>query len=203
MEHGDGLEKALARLGIQASPEQISRLLSYERTLADLGVRAGVVAPGDRERLRERHLLDSARAVPVLPRSGLCCDLGSGGGLPGVVVAILAPELQVCLVERRGRKAGFLEHVVRELGLANAWVEPGPLEGLEPGKADAATARALAPLDRSWRHARRILRPGGHLVYFSGSGGREVPPSLTDAEILEVPAPDEVSGSLVIITRKT
>lgn len=190
----------LERVGLDPSSAQIERLAAYEGLLARRGMDLGLVAQGDRDRLWERHLLDSARAAAVLPASGRCLDLGSGGGLPGVVVAILRPSLSVKLVERRNLRAAFLEHVVRTLGLLNVDVVAGMAGDLAPADADAATARAFAPLPQAWETARELLRPGGILVYFAGERVETVE-RLPGAERIDSAMPDGASGPLVIIQR--
>jgi len=132
-------------------------------------------------------------------------DLGSGAGLPGVVVAAAAPELRVVLVERRSHRAAFLELVVEGLALSNAEVFAGPAESLDEA-ADAALARAFAPLDRAWAAAERLLRSGGRLVYFGGgdlgrAGSIDVPTGAVLEAVVRTPVL-ESAGPLVIMTRQ-
>jgi len=183
--------------------EQLELLSRYEQLLLGRGIPLGVVAESDRDRLHERHIQDSLRCVPLLPERGYCVDLGSGGGLPGVVVAIAKPDLRVGLVERRSKRAGFLELVIRTLGLGNAGVVAGDVSDLEAGSANAATARAFAPLPEAWRAARDILAPAGCLVYFAGASlvtGLEEPEGSSGTRLVSGPEGGE-SGPLVIITR--
>jgi 16S rRNA (guanine527-N7)-methyltransferase len=197
------LEDALRAMGLTPAKEQLALLERYEGILEDRGVDLGLVAESDRKRIRTRHLLDSARAAVVAPPAGQAYDLGSGGGLPGIVVAILCPELQVLLVERRQRRAAFLEWASLELDLANAEVRASGIENLPPGTADVCFARALADLETSWELSRGLLRSGGRLVYFAGTG-REVPAAIPHAggvEVIARPAEElESVGSLVIIS---
>ena len=153
-------------------PDALDR---FAELLAERGPELGLVAEGDRERLRERHIDDSLRVTAALqPGDRTSYDLGSGGGLPGIVVAITCPQLEVRLVETKRRRVAWLEMVVTELGLANAIVVPVRAEELtEP--VDVCFARAFAPLARTWALAEPLLRPGGRLLYF---GGR----SLDEAE---------------------
>jgi len=197
-----GIQEFIQELGISLSERQLEQLEAYEQILISRGPDVGVVSAADVPRLRERHVLDSARAAAVLPEDGLTYDLGSGGGLPGIPVAILRPEMQVSLVEQRSRRAGFLEWVVEELGLANAEVRVGRIEALAHGSADSCLARAFAPLEGSWAAARPLLKPGGRLVYFAGLSV-EVPEDLPGASDLRTQAGEmlDSSGPLVIITR--
>ena len=113
----------------------------------------------------ERHVLDSLQLFPHRHPSGkLWCDLGTGGGFPGLVVAILArelaPDLSVTMVESDQRKAAFLAHAVRTLNLRGN-VRGCRAEELPPVNADTVSARALAPLERLLPLVSRHLSPGG------------------------------------------
>lgn len=180
---------------------QASLLDRYEELLRGRAAAAGMVAPDDLPRLRARHLVDSLRAAAAVePGDEDAYDLGSGAGLPGVVVAIARPALRVVLVERRRSRAAFLELVVDELGLTNAIVVAGGSEGLhEP--ADLVFARALAPPREAWALAEPLLRADGRLVYFAGEGfqpATELPGGVR-AVLLRPLAP---AGPLVIMARQ-
>ncbi|MFS0699992.1 16S rRNA (guanine(527)-N(7))-methyltransferase RsmG [Cellulomonas sp. 179-A 4D5 NHS] len=142
---------------------------SFRRMLVDEGVLRGLVGPREVGRLWERHLLNSAAVVPFLPQTGVIVDLGSGAGLPGVVVAAMRPEAQVVLLEPMERRCSWLLEVVNELGLTNATVTRARAEDVHGSlTADAVTARAVAPLDRLYRWALPLLTSGGVLVALKG-----------------------------------
>lgn len=155
----------------------------------------------------ERHILDSLRAAPLISAADrLVYDLGSGAGLPGIVLAIVHPGCRFVLVESRARKAAFLELAIERLGVPNAEPGLGRVEDLSAG-ADAATARAFAPLEKSWRLACPLLRPGGRLIYFAGAGLRDpqgAASSLRDPEpptMVEIPQGLATGSPLVIMAR--
>jgi 16S rRNA (guanine527-N7)-methyltransferase len=193
-----------AGLGIDLDRNQIEALMSFELLLLDRAIPLGLVARGDRLMVRTRHILDSLRAVPALDTSDIeALDLGSGAGLPGIVVAIARPSLRVGLVEARRRKAAFLELAVERLGLPNVAVLAQPANKLD-GVVDVCFARALAPLSGAWELARQLLRPAGRLVYFGGQGFRvpdQLPPGARSFRLLRAPALAS-SGPLVIMTRQ-
>ena len=142
----------------------------YADLLATDGVTRGLIGPRETGRLWDRHLLNCAVVAELLPPDGRLVDIGSGAGLPGIVLAMLRPSLEVTLLEPLLRRAVFLEECVAELGLANATVlraraEDKDVAGLA---ADIATARAVAPLDRLVGWAARLLRPGGQLLAIKG-----------------------------------
>ena len=189
-------------MSVDLSDTQARALLRFEEMLRARAVPAGFVSPGDLARLRERHILDSLRAASVVDAAdSTSLDLGSGAGLPGVVVAIAVPSLFVKLVESRRSRAAFLELAVAELGLGNAQVVHARIQELE-GEADLAFARAVAPLTEAWTLARPLLRPGGRLVYFAGER-TQVPSQVPGASRIETrtSAVLESAGSLVIMAR--
>lgn len=189
-------------LGLALSARTRRRLVRFGALLEERGVRLGLVSSGDAGRIMERHVLDSLRAaVPVEAADTSAYDLGAGAGLPGIVVAIARPRLAVRLVEARRLRAAFLELAVEELGVMNASVVHGRVEELEE-PVDLCFARALgSPVD-SWVLARRLLRPGGRLVYFAGERV-DLPVGLPGAGRIRVleSAVLERSGPLVIMTR--
>lgn len=201
----DELLRQASALGVDLDEEQADLLLGFENLLRDRAIPIGAVAVSDAARVRERHVLDCLRAAPLVQGAALAYDLGSGAGLPGVVVAVATPDARMILVERRANRAAFLEFAVQELGLPNAEVFAGPVQDLsEP--ADACFARAFAPLDRSWGSAARVLRPGGRLVYFGGreltGPGSIVAPSGARLEDVVRTAVLESAGPLVIMARQ-
>ena len=147
----------------------------YAELLATDGVTRGLIGPRETERLWDRHLLNCAVVAELLPEQGELVDIGSGAGLPGIVLAMLRPSLQVILLEPLLRRSVFLEECVAELGLANATVVRARAEEKAAAQiqADIATARAVAPLDRLAGWAARLLRPGGELLAIKGQSAAE------------------------------
>lgn len=133
---------------------------------------SSVTSVRDPGRAAEIHLADSLAGleVPELRSAAQIADLGSGGGLPGLVLAIALPESRVTLVESAGGKARFIGRTAGQLGLANAEVAPLRAEELEGrGSFDAVTARALGPLALVLEYAAPLLREGGTVVAWKGS----------------------------------
>lgn len=200
---GTTLRSQAAALGTALTREAEHALLVYEQLLRERGVDLGVVSASDASRIRARHILDSLRAVEAIrPEDVDAYDLGSGGGLPGMVIAAAAPDLKVGLVETRRRRVAFLELVLERLGLPNAFVIHSRIEDLsEP--VDVCFARALGPLAESWALARPLLRAGGRLVYFAGHRADPAPavPEGARMEVRETPLL-ESAGPLVIMTQQ-
>lgn len=141
----------------------------FHSMLLDEGVLRGLVGPREVSRLWGRHLLNSAAVVPFLPERGRIVDLGSGAGLPGVVVAAMRPQCEVVLLEPMERRTDWLTEVAERLGLDNVVVERNRAQDVH-GRliADAVTARAVASLDKLYRMALPMLRAGGVLVALKG-----------------------------------
>lgn len=158
--------------GIDVSRETLVRLQAYEELIRKWTRQINLVSPATLPDLWQRHIVDSAQLFALHPKDGLrWVDIGSGAGLPGIVLAILAREhaqdAHVTLVESDQRKAVFLHTAIRELGL-NATVLAERIEAVSPLGADLLTARALSPLSQLLTHAERHLAPQGVALFPKG-----------------------------------
>jgi 16S rRNA (guanine527-N7)-methyltransferase len=155
--------------------EALDKACRYAELLAVDGVTRGLIGPRESERLWDRHLLNCAVVSELLPERGLLVDIGSGAGLPGVVLAMLRPSLEVILLEPLLRRSVFLEECVADLRLSNATVLRARAEEKATAdiRADVTTARAVAPLDRLAGWAAGLLRPGGELLAIKGQSAEE------------------------------
>lgn len=188
-----------ASLGVELDDTAIDRLERFERDLRERAAPMGMVSASDLPRLRERHIFDCLRAAPLLPESGTVCDVGSGAGLPGVVLAIARPDLRFVLIEVRRNRATFLEEATADL--ENAVVHGGRLEAFR-GPVEACTARAFAPAPKSWAAAEPLLGPSGRLIYWAGATFdivRDVPTGVSASLFRSALAR---SGPLVIMARQ-
>lgn len=142
----------------------------YADLLAADGVVRGLIGPREVPRLWERHLVNCALLAKAIPQGADVCDIGSGAGLPGLVLAIARPDLSVTLVEPLLRRSTFLTEAVSELGLQNVEVVRARAEELH-GKREfsVVTSRAVAPLDRLLGWSMPLVRQGGELVAMKGS----------------------------------
>lgn len=146
----------------------------YADLLAWVATDRGLLGPREVARLWERHVLNCAVIHEAVPLGADVADIGSGAGLPGVVLALRRPDLSMTLVEPMLRRSVFLEEAVEELGLRNAVVVRARIEELR-GRMDfdVATARAVAPLRRLVRWTMPVLRPGGMLVAVKGESAMD------------------------------
>ena len=157
-------------------------LEAYALLLADAGVTQGLIGPREVPRLWERHLLNCAVVAEpdagLIPHAVTVADVGSGAGLPGLVWAIVRPDLQVTLVEPLLRRATFLTQAVTDLGLdTRVTVIRGRGEEQRASgtwtPVDIVTARAVAPLGRLLGWTVPLLRVGGVLLALKGSSAAE------------------------------
>jgi 16S rRNA (guanine527-N7)-methyltransferase len=143
--------------------------------LAGPGVERGLLGPREVDRIWGRHLLNCAVLDEYLPPGSSVCDLGSGAGLPGIVLALLRPDCSVVLLEPLLRRSAFLEEVVADLELTTATVVRARAEdyGKSDPRHDIVVARAVAPLDRLVEWAMPLLRTGGILLAQKGAAARD------------------------------
>jgi 16S rRNA (guanine527-N7)-methyltransferase len=170
-------EVALAIFGSAAPKAE-----RYAGLLAGPGVDRGLIGPNEIPRVWERHLLNCAVVASLVPDPCSLVDLGSGAGLPGIVLALLLPDTAVTLLEPMARRAVFLDECVSELGLDNAQVRRARAEEVAGTLVvDVVTARAVAPLDRLARMAVRLLRPGGIVLAIKGAKAAQEVQAAGDA----------------------
>lgn len=153
----------------QFFPAQQGALYRYVDLLTTVGVDHGLLGPRETDRIWSRHILNCAVIAPLLVADSLLCDLGSGAGLPGIVLALARPDVRFTLLEPLLRRASFLDIVATELGLDNVVVRRGRAEEMRADPPfDSVTARAVAPLERLVGLALPLLRCGGELLAFKG-----------------------------------
>jgi len=141
-------------------------------------VERGLLGPHEASRIWERHLLNCAVVSELLPRAARVADIGSGAGLPGIVLACARPDLRIDLVEPMARRVTFLKEAVAALALAGrVSVVRGRAEERAVIRRVApvawVTARAVAPLDRLAAWCLPLLKPGGHLLALKGRRGAQ------------------------------
>jgi 16S rRNA (guanine527-N7)-methyltransferase len=153
----------------------------YAELLGTDGLVRGLIGPREADRIWDRHLLNCVALAELIPKESRVIDVGSGAGLPGIVLAIARPDLAITLIEPLARRTSFLDEAVRDLDLADR-VEvlrgraeealAGPLAGrVDP--ADVVTARAVAPIDRLAGWCLPLLRVGGRLLALKGTTATE------------------------------
>jgi 16S rRNA (guanine527-N7)-methyltransferase len=143
---------------------------AFAQLLANEGIVRGLIGPREVPRLWERHLLNCAVVTDAVAHGSTVCDIGSGAGLPGLVMAIRRPDLEITLVEPLLRRTTFLEEAVAALELPHVEVVRARAEELHGTRTfDVVTSRAVAPLDRLSRWSLPLVRTGGEFLAMKGS----------------------------------
>lgn len=168
-----------SRVAQEVFGEQLPLAQRYVDLLATAGIERGLLGPREAARIWDRHVLNCAVVHPAIPTGCTLADVGSGAGLPGMVLAIIRRDLTVTLVEPMQRRCEFLTEVIADLRLPNVTVRRARAETLAADlTVDVVTARAVAPLERLARLAIPLLSPGGRLLALKG---RSVTAELTRA----------------------
>lgn len=199
----NGIEGFAAKTGL--SQDSLDRLSIYAAMLEKWTPRINLVAPSTLPTLWERHFLDSAqlwRMAPGTARSWM--DLGSGGGFPGLVIAMIAksdsPDLHVTLVESDQRKATFLRSVSRETETP-VTVLAERIESITAERQDVVSARALAPLNDLLGYAETLLKPDGIALFPKGENHEsEITASLANWTFSLHKEPSESSPNSAILS---
>jgi 16S rRNA (guanine527-N7)-methyltransferase len=146
----------------------------YAGLLVGPGTEQGLIGPREAARLWDRHLMNCAAVAELVPHPCSVIDLGSGAGLPGVVLAMLLPDSDIVLLEPMARRAAFLQECVRVLGLGNVAVRCARAEDMTGQlEVDVVTARAVAPMKRLAGLALGLVRPGGVVLAIKGAGAAQ------------------------------
>lgn len=152
---------------------QIDLARQYAQKLANDSDELGLLGPRELDKIWSRHILNSAVVSELVKPGDLVADVGSGAGLPGIPMAIAAPESNFVLIEPMERRASWLQEVVGELDLENVEVVRARAEEVEGGQFDIVTARAVAALDKLLKLCIPLLKPGGSVIALKGSKAAE------------------------------
>jgi 16S rRNA (guanine527-N7)-methyltransferase len=164
------LDAGVARLGVALPGGGAAKLAAYLALLAKWNRTYNLTAIREPERMVTHHALDSLAIVPALPSRAIrVLDVGSGGGLPGIPIAIARPDAEVVMIDSSGKKATFLAQAAIELPLANASSVATRVEDYAPARRfDVVVSRAFADLATFVRLARRHVAPDGALYAMKG-----------------------------------
>ncbi|MDQ6646938.1 MAG: 16S rRNA (guanine(527)-N(7))-methyltransferase RsmG [Pseudomonadota bacterium] len=179
------LEQGIDELGLTLPTESVSRLLDYQALLQRWNGTYNLTAVRDPAEMITRHLLDSLTILPYVQGDSLA-DLGTGPGLPGIVLAIAAPGREMLLVDSNGKKVRFLREAIRALKLEGVRAVQSRVEEVQ-GSYDCITARAFASLADMLRWGGHLLAPDGIWLAMKGK--------LPDEELAGIPTGFEVRGT--------
>lgn len=165
-----------------------------------------MIGPREADRLWDRHVLNSAALMQVVPDGVRVLDVGSGAGLPGIPLAIARPDLSLVLLEPLLRRANFLTEVVDELGLGDrVEVVRGRAEEYD-GSFEVVTARAVAPLEKLIGWTQKLFLPAGRLLALKGATAADEVAAAAgvlrkrklNAEVVEVAAAADLEPTYVV-----
>lgn len=155
--------------------DRLGLAVSYAALLETQGVLRGLIGPREAPRLWERHLLNCAVVGELISPDATIIDVGSGAGLPGIVLAVARPDISVILVEPLARRTAFLDEAVAALELTDqvTVVRGRAEEQVGRHRADVVTARAVAPLDRLAGWCLPLAKVGGRMLAMKGTSAAE------------------------------
>ncbi len=185
---------------------------TYVDILATRGIEWGLLGPRETPRLWERHVFNCAAMMSLLPDAASVCDVGSGAGLPGLVLAIGRPDIRVSLVEPLQRRVNFLELAIEELGLGEqVEVLRGRAEEFDAGEGfDVVTSRAVGALTKliGWcvplmaRHGEVLALKGASAPAEIEKARKELTKARLVAEVLTVRAHPQTESTTVVRLRR-
>ncbi len=150
--------------------DRIEVLREFARDLGERGEPLGLIGPLEPPRLWTRHLLNSAVLAPLVQTGARIADIGTGGGMPGLVLAIVRPDAEFLLVEPMERRCAWLAEQVDRLGLQNVQIKRGRAEEFHGAfEVDQVTARAVTALRKLVPLTAPLLRDGGEMLFLKGA----------------------------------
>lgn len=163
------LGEGIAEMGLDVSPAQQEKLMDYLALMFKWNSVYNLTSLRDPMQMVTHHLLDSLAAVPAFASANNVLDVGSGGGLPGIVLAIVRPGMKVSMIDTVHKKTAFLTQVKAELGLVNVTVYTARVEQLQVSdKFDVITSRAFADLSDFVNWSSHLLAEGGRFIALKG-----------------------------------
>ncbi len=158
------------------------RIKAYADFLAGPGIERGLIGPREAERIWERHIFNCLPVTQLLKEGSILFDVGSGAGLPGIVIALARPDLHVTLIEPLERRVEFLKEAVEGLDIE---VFKGQAQDLR-STAHYVTARAVAPLEKLKKITWHLLKTGGSLMAIKGKSAEEEMKTVAKSILHEV-----------------
>jgi len=188
------LREGVAEMQLDVTPEQQTRLMAYLHLMHKWNAVYNLTSLRDPMQMVTHHLLDSLAAVPAFKDASNVLDVGAGGGLPGIVLAITRPDMKVAMIDTVHKKTAFLTQVKAELALSNVTVHTMKVQDLQVSdKFDVITSRAFADLSDFVNWSGHVLQEGGKFIALKGvapSEERERLPQewkVSDLQPLQVP----------------
>jgi 16S rRNA (guanine527-N7)-methyltransferase len=171
----------------QYFPGQEEAIRAYAEFLTTAGIERGLIGPREGERIWERHIFNCLPVTQLLPQGASLFDIGSGAGLPGIVIALARPDLKVTLIEPLERRVEFLNEAVAAIAAGGVEIEVirGRAQDVKKS-ADFVTARAVAPMEKLKKMSWHMVKTGGSLLAMKGESAANEMVGIKGAELHEI-----------------
>ena len=171
----------------QYFPGQEGAIRAYTEFLTTAGIERGLIGPREGERIWERHIFNCLPITQLLPQGASLFDIGSGAGLPGIVIALARPDLKVTLIEPLERRVEFLNEAVAAIAAGGVEIEVirGRAQDVKKS-ADFVTARAVAPMEKLKKMSWHMVKTGGSLLAMKGESAATEMVGIKGAELHEI-----------------
>ena len=176
------MEQSVEGLVGRYFPERIQQIHTYAEFLASAGIERGLIGPREGDRIWDRHIFNCLPVTQLLPQGASLFDIGSGAGLPGIVIALARPDLTVTLIEPLERRVEFLKEATAGLDIE---VIRGRAQDVRK-TADFVTARAVAPLEKLKKISWHMVKTGGALLAMKGESAAAEMEGVKNARLHEI-----------------
>lgn len=176
------MEQSVEGLVGRYFPERQEEIRAFAQFLTTAGIERGLIGPREGERIWERHIFNCLPVTQLLPQSASLFDIGSGAGLPGIVIALARPDLKVTLIEPLERRVEFLKEATKGLDIE---VIRGRAQDVKKS-AEYVTARAVAPLEKLKKISWHMVKTGGALLAMKGESAAAEMVGVKNAVLHEI-----------------
>ena len=176
------MEQSVEGLVGRYFPERQAEIRAFAEFLATAGIERGLIGPREGERIWERHIFNCLPVTELIPQGASLFDIGSGAGLPGIVIALARPDLKVTLIEPLERRVEFLKEATAGTDIQ---VIRGRAQDVKK-TADYVTARAVAPLEKLKKMSWHIVKTGGALLAMKGESAATEMVGVKNAVLHEI-----------------
>lgn len=193
------MEQSVEGLVGRYFPERQEEILAFAQFLTTAGIERGLIGPREGERIWERHIFNCLPVTQLLPEGASLFDIGSGAGLPGIVIALARPDLHVTLIEPLERRVEFLKEATEGLDIE---VIRGRAQDVKKS-ADYVTARAVAPLEKLKKMSWHMVKTNGALLAMKGEGAAAEMVGMKNAKLHEITLEGVGLGRIVELRKGT